>query len=62
MTTGLWALTRHPNYFGDAAMWFGIFFIAISSQNGLWIIVGPALMTFFFKVCVRRSFTRKKVC
>ncbi len=49
MTTGLWALTRHPNYFGDAAMWFGIFFIAISSQNGLWILVGPALMTFFLR-------------
>lgn len=47
MDKGLWALTRHPNYFGDSTMWFGIFFIAISSWSGIWIIVGPALMTFF---------------
>lgn len=47
MDKGLWSLTRHPNYFGDSSMWFGIFLIAISNINGLWIIVGPALMTFF---------------
>ena len=47
MTHGLWALTRHPNYFGDACMWFGIFFIALSGLSGLWIIIGPVLMTFF---------------
>lgn len=47
MDQGLWALTRHPNYFGDSAMWFGVFFIAINSLSGLWILVGPALMTFF---------------
>lgn len=47
MDKGLWALTRHPNYFGDSAMWFGIFLLAITDINGLWIIVGPTLMTFF---------------
>lgn len=47
MDKGLWALTRHPNYFGDSCMWFGIFLIAITNINGIWIIVGPLLMTFF---------------
>lgn len=47
MDQGLWSLTRHPNYFGDSAMWFGIFFIAITDIKGVWIIVGPSLMTFF---------------
>lgn len=47
MDQGLWALTRHPNYFGDSAMWFGIFFMAVSELAGIWIIVGPSLMTFF---------------
>ncbi len=47
MDQGLWSLTRHPNYFGDSAMWFGIFILAIDSVAGLWIIVGPALMTYF---------------
>ncbi len=49
MTTGLWSLTRHPNYFGDAAMWFGIFFIAVTDYTGIWTIVGPALMAFFLR-------------
>lgn len=47
MDQGLWSLTRHPNYFGDSCMWFGIFFLAITNIYGLWILVGPALMTFF---------------
>jgi steroid 5-alpha reductase family enzyme len=47
MDKGLWSLTRHPNYFGDSAMWFGIFLIAITDISGLWTIVGPSLMTFF---------------
>lgn len=47
MVQGLWSLTRHPNYFGDSTMWFGIFLIAITDFKGLWIIVSPCLMTFF---------------
>lgn len=47
MDRGLWSLTRHPNYFGDSAMWFGIFLLAIDQVSGLWIITGPALMTYF---------------
>ena len=47
MDKGVWALTRHPNYFGDSAMWFGIFLIAISSWSGLWTIIGPTVMTIF---------------
>lgn len=47
MDKGLWALTRHPNYFGNSAMWFGIFLLAISSWSGLWTIIGPVVMTIF---------------
>ncbi len=47
MDQGLWSLTRHPNYFGDSAMWFGIFFIALTDVQGIWIAIGPSLMTFF---------------
>jgi steroid 5-alpha reductase family enzyme len=49
MDRGLWSITRHPNYFGDATMWFGIFFIAIDSLDGLWIIIGPVLMAVFLR-------------
>jgi steroid 5-alpha reductase family enzyme len=46
MDKGLWSLTRHPNYFGDSMMWTGIFFVALSGWSSIWIVVGPALMTY----------------
>ncbi|UCC39712.1 MAG: DUF1295 domain-containing protein [Candidatus Aminicenantes bacterium] len=46
MTQGLWRYTRHPNYFGEVAMWWGIFLIALSLRNGWTAIVSPLLITF----------------
>jgi steroid 5-alpha reductase family enzyme len=46
LSTGLWCYTRHPNYFGDAVVWWGLFTIAASTPAGLWTAFGPALMTF----------------
>jgi steroid 5-alpha reductase family enzyme len=47
MDRGLWAFTRHPNYFGDAVLWWGLFVIAAATPGGAWTIVSPAVMTFF---------------
>ena len=46
MDQGLWRYTRHPNYFGDALLWWGIWLIAVGSGAEWWTLVGPALMTF----------------
>jgi len=46
MTSGLWRYTRHPNYFGEAAMWWGIFIMALSVPKGWLSLVSPALITF----------------
>ncbi len=46
MTTGLWAYTRHPNYFGEAVMWWGIFIIALSAGASLISIISPIAITF----------------
>jgi steroid 5-alpha reductase family enzyme len=46
MDRGLWRYTRHPNYFGDATLWWGFFVIALNSPDGWWTIVGPIMMTF----------------
>ena len=44
--TGLWRYTRHPNYFGDAAVWTGIFLITAERWPGVLAIAGPVLMTY----------------
>jgi len=43
---GLWKYTRHPNYFGEVTMWWGIFLITLSLENGWTAIVSPLMITF----------------
>jgi steroid 5-alpha reductase family enzyme len=44
MDRGVWHFTRHPNYFGDAAQWWGYFLIA-TAAGGWWTIFSPVIMT-----------------
>jgi steroid 5-alpha reductase family enzyme len=44
LTTGVWRYTRHPNYFGDAAQWWGYFLIA-AATGAWWTVLSPILMT-----------------
>ena len=46
MDRGLWRYTRHPNYFGDATLWWGFGCFALATSGSLWILFAPALMTF----------------
>ena len=47
LDTGLWRYTRHPNYFGDACTWWGIWLIACETGLPGWIsIIGPIFLTF----------------
>ena len=45
MTQGLWAWTRHPNYFGEAGQWWGIYVIALTRIGNFWLIFSPLLIT-----------------
>lgn len=47
MDRGLWRYTRHPNYFGEAVMWWGLGLIVCPTPYGPWALLCPALMTFF---------------
>ena len=46
MDRGLWRYTRHPNYFGDFCMWWGLFLISLGSWVELAFVFAPLLMTF----------------
>ena len=46
MKTGLWKYTRHPNYFGESTMWWGIAILAFSSTNSLVVFLSPILITY----------------
>jgi len=46
MNTGVWRYTRHPNYFGDSAQWWGYYLFAVSAGNW-WTIFSPIIMTLF---------------
>lgn len=44
MDQGLWRYTRHPNYFGECCLWWGLWLLALAAGAG-WTIVSPLLMT-----------------
>lgn len=45
LDTGLWKYTRHPNYFGNACMWWGIWLVACQAPMGWVTIFAPIIMT-----------------
>ena len=45
MDQGLWAYTRHPNYFGETLIWWGIFLITLATPGSWWTIVSPIIIT-----------------
>jgi len=49
LRSGVWRYTRHPNYFGDAAQWWGFYFFALATGGGWWTILSPAVMSIFLR-------------
>lgn len=49
MDRGLWKYTRHPNYFGDAMVWWGIALVAAEVPVARWGLIGAVVMTVFLR-------------
>jgi steroid 5-alpha reductase family enzyme len=46
MKKGLWAYTRHPNYFGESLVWWGLFLITLATPGSGWVVISPLLIGF----------------
>ena len=61
MDSGLWRYTRHPNYFGDALMWWGLYLISYGSPWQLLTLVSPLLMTFILTRGTGQRMTERRM-
>ena len=46
MNQGLWRYSRHPNYFGESCLWWGIALLALAGGGAWWALLSPVLVTF----------------
>ena len=46
LNTGLWRYSRHPNYFGELCVWWGLFLVACDNPLGVFTIIGPLAYTY----------------
>jgi len=65
LDTGLWRYTRHPNYFGDFCVWWGLFLVALAFGAPWWTAAGPVLMSVLLMrisgvALLERSLSRRK--
>lgn len=60
MDRGLWRYSRHPNYFGEACLWWGLWLVA-AAGGAWWTIAGPALMTFLLLKVSGVALTEKDI-
>jgi steroid 5-alpha reductase family enzyme len=59
LDTGLWRYTRHPNYFGDATVWWGLYLLACGTWAGAATLPAPLLMTFVLAKGTGKPLTEK---
>jgi len=58
--SGLWRYSRHPNYFGEAVLWWGIYVIALNLKYGWATFFAPAFITFLLRFVSGVPFPEKK--
>jgi steroid 5-alpha reductase family enzyme len=60
LRTGVWTNTRHPNYFGNTVVWWGIWLVAVAANHGIWwTVIGPLFNTIMLTGILGRAFQDK---
>ena len=60
LRTGVWTHTRHPNYFGNSVVWWGIWLVAFAGNHDIWwTVVGPVMNTIMLTSILGRAFQDK---
>jgi steroid 5-alpha reductase family enzyme len=59
MDRGLWRYTRHPNYFGDSCVWWGLYLVACQHWLGALTVLSPLVMTFFLTRGTGKALTER---
>lgn len=61
MNRGLWRFTRHPNYFGDSAVWWGLYLLVVWSLPGALTVFSPLVMTYLLVAKTGKALTEKRM-
>jgi steroid 5-alpha reductase family enzyme len=61
LDTGLWGLSRHPNYFGDSVVWDGAWLTAAASPPASWTLPAPILMSYFLMYATGAKRTERRM-
>ncbi|GAC1399366.1 MAG: DUF1295 domain-containing protein [Mycobacterium sp.] len=62
MDRGLWGWTRHPNYFGDACVWWGVWLAGVAAWVSVPTVLSPLLMSYFLVYVTGAKLTEKYMC
>lgn len=60
MMKGLWSITRHPNYFGEASMWWGIWLMTFAMTGAWWTVASPVLITYLLRFVSGVTMTERR--
>ena len=58
--TGLWKVSRHPNYFGEILFWFSMFLFCVSIGDDLWILIFSPMVIFLLFTCITIPLMEKR--
>lgn len=61
MDQGLWRYSRHPNYFGEMLMWWGLFVMVLSTPYGFWTVISPLIITVILLKVTGVALTEKHI-